>query len=101
MRTLWHAASLLVLLVGVLKSANLTGKVLEDHSNTPLALAAVRIVKVSTHTVIAELDTDGQGQFQSPPLKPGEYRIEISRPNFLDTSVRVWLTDSGRKVNAR
>ena len=74
---------------------------LEDHSNAPLALAGVRVIDVPNHTVIAELDTDGQGRFQSPPLKPGEYRLEISRANFLDTTVRVQLTDADRTLTAR
>src|SRR4051812_11100797 len=101
MKALWHAASLLVLVAGVAESASLAGKVVEDHSNAPLALAGVRVVEAATRAVIAELDTDGQGRFQSPPLKPGEYKVEISRPNFVDSSVQVQLTDSGRNVTAR
>jgi hypothetical protein len=61
----------------------------------------VRVIEVSTHTVIADLDTDRQGKFQAPPLQPSEYRLEISRPNCLDTTVEVQLSASGRTVTAR
>ena len=89
------------MLAGVAPAATLAGKVVEDHTNAPLALAGVRVIDVSTHTVIADLDTDRQGKFQAPPLQPGEYRLEISRPNFLDTTVRVQLSASGRTIAAR
>jgi hypothetical protein len=101
MKAVWHAASLLVLGSASLTAAGISGKVLEDHNNAPLALAGVRVVSEATHAVIAELDTDGQGKFQTPSLPAGPYRLEVSRPNFLDTVVRVQLTYSSRSITAR
>ena len=57
MRT--QLSALVLLTAAVAPAAVLTGTVVEDHSNNPLALAGVRIVRISPHTVIAELDTDG------------------------------------------
>jgi hypothetical protein len=63
-----------VLVAGAAPAGSLTGTVLEDGSRTPLALAAVRIIQIFGHKVIAEPDTDGQGKFQAIELPPGEYR---------------------------
>jgi hypothetical protein len=99
MRT--QLSALVVLTTAVASAAVLTGTVVEDHSNNPLALAGVRIVRISPHTVVAELDTDGQGKFETPDLPAAEYRLEIAKPNFLDTHIRIHLTNTPRNITAR
>src|SRR5438067_13002971 len=79
----------------------LEGIVIEDHTNAPVSLAEVRVVQASTLNVIAELETNGQGRFRSPILAPGEYRLEVSRPNFLKTVLRVAITDAPLTVTGR
>ena len=68
-------------------AATVSGRVVEDHSNSPLALAEIRVVRIQPHTVVVELDTDPQGRFQSPELPPAKYRLEIAKPNYVSTVI--------------
>ena len=66
----------------------IVGRIVEDHTGTPLASAGVRIFKAEAGSVLADLDTDGAGRFEAPGLPAGDYRIEVSKPNFVPTSLR-------------
>ena len=82
-------------------AGTIRGRVLEDHTNTPIPIAGVKVIQMQTHKVLAELDSDRQGRFETQDLPPGEYRLEISRPNFLDTVVRLEVTQQATAVVAR
>src|ERR1700687_4872749 len=58
-------------------AATITGRIVEDHSGSPVASAGVRIVKVGVRGLQADLETDGDGRFDAPELSEGEYKIEI------------------------
>jgi hypothetical protein len=49
----------------------------------------------------ADLETDGQGRFEAPELAEGDYRIDISRPNYLGTTVRLHLSSAGAATSVR
>jgi hypothetical protein len=70
------------------------GRVLDDHSGSPLASASVRIFQVSVRRVVADLETDRDGKFQASSLPPGDYRIEVSKPNHIATNLHVALAEN-------
>src|SRR5580698_3485825 len=78
--------------------ATIDGHVVEDHTNAPISLADVDVVQVSPHRVIAELETDSQGRFQTPELPNGEYRLEISKPSFVRATIRLDVSGPSRTV---
>ena len=71
-------------------AADLEGRVVEDHTGNPLASAEVRVVKPGQRTLAADLETTSDGRF-SANLPDGEYRLEVSKPNFIGT----WLVLTG------
>jgi hypothetical protein len=77
------------------------GVVVEDHSGTPLVSAGVRIASASSSDALADLETDSQGRFRSPDLAAGEYRLEISKPNYVDAHLRVEVKAGAPEVLAR
>lgn len=75
--------------------ATIQGTVVEDHNNAPVLSAGVRIHKTGAQRLAADLETDSQGRFEAPDLTEGEYRLEISKPNFLPASLRLNLDRGG------
>ena len=65
------------------------GRVLEDHSGAPVASADVRVFKVGVREAVADLDTDGDGRFRASDLAPGEYRLDVSKDNYVAATVRI------------
>ena len=59
------------------------GKVLQDHTGTPLSSADVRIHKVGQRQLAADLETDDAGKFSAPTLGRGDYRIEFAKTGFV------------------
>ncbi len=82
-------------------AASITGRIVEDHSGSPVASASVRIVKVGVRGLQADLETDGDGRFDAPELSEGEYKIEISKPNYLNASVRLRLSADETSTSLR
>ena len=72
--------------------AALEGIVLEDHSGKPVAHAEVCVSRLLAPPSTAYLETDAEGRFRAPDVPPGEYRITVSKPNYLDATVDVRLS---------
>ena len=86
----WLLATLLALLAaGSASPDTIDGRVVEDHTGSPLASADVRVFKIGTHAAVADLDSDALGNFRVPGLEAGEYRLEVSRQNYVTTMVRI------------
>lgn len=68
---------------------DVTGRVVEDHTGTPQASAGVRIYKADSGALAADLDTDSNGIFEAPGLPAGDYRVEVSKPNFIPATARL------------
>ena len=47
---------------------------------------------------IADVETDGEGRFLVPGLSPGEYRIEVNKPNYEGTALRVRVVEGEASV---
>src|SRR5258708_37568577 len=95
------AACGLAILATCVTADTLEGKVVEDHSGTPLASANVRVFKTGTLRAAAALDTDSDGRFQSPGLPAGEYRIEVAKPNYTSATLRFHLEGSSSPLIVR
>src|SRR5260221_12083378 len=80
----WRASAIFCLLGHFASAATINGRIVEDHSGSPVASASVRIVKTSVRGLQADLETDGDGRFDAPELTAGDYRLEISKPNYLN-----------------
>jgi hypothetical protein len=87
MSSRWLPAALAVLSVSMAMGA-IVGRIVEDHTGSPLASVGVRIFNADALSVLADLDTDGAGRFEAPGFPAGDYRVEVSKPNFVATSLR-------------
>jgi 5-hydroxyisourate hydrolase-like protein (transthyretin family) len=72
-----------------LPAETISGRVLEDHSGAPLASADVRVFRVGAHEAAADLETDAAGRFGASDLPPGEYRVEVSKRNYIGATTLV------------
>jgi hypothetical protein len=63
------------------------GRVLEDHSGSPLASVEVRVHRIGVTRLIADLETEGDGRFHLPEPPAGEYRIDISKSNYIGATL--------------
>src|SRR5579862_9938334 len=86
------------LLVATLQAASLGGKVVEDDNGTPLASVDVRLSRSGQPRLVADLDTDVSGHFNVPGLPPGEYRLELSKPNFIGLTLAFQVSDDSATI---
>jgi hypothetical protein len=91
----------LAALIPLASGATLQGRVIEDHTGSPVPSASVRMVTASLPGLAADLETDGQGHFEAPGLPEGDYRIDVTRPNYLNATIRLRLSASGAGTNIR
>jgi hypothetical protein len=82
------AAALLVALAAPALADVLQGKVIEDHTGNPLASVELRVSRPGARMLVADLETDTNGTFHTPEIGAVEYRIEVSKPNFLTATLR-------------
>lgn len=94
-----HSRRLLVVLAALSLGANicalpsesnsLSGRVLEDHTGSPIQRAAVRILPVHQPGAFAELETDREGRFTISVPPTGDYRVEVSKSNYLSVTLHL------------
>ena len=94
--------SLLVLMLAVSAAAaqgeTLEGRVVEDHTGNPLVSAEVRIRRTGAAGLAADLETNGEGRFRAPDLAPGEYQLDISKANYVATTLRLRLPAAALQI---
>ena len=76
----------LVILTGIFAGA-LGGRIVDDNSGNPIASVEVSVHRAGDG-VVAELETDGDGRFEAPELPPGDYRLDLSKPNYMRVMVQ-------------
>ena len=81
--------------------ATLDGRVVEDHSNMPLASAEIRILRLNGRAVLADLETDAEGRFHAQDLLEGEYRIEFFKALHVNAALRVRVGASSPPLTVR
>ncbi|MBZ5583980.1 MAG: carboxypeptidase-like regulatory domain-containing protein [Acidobacteriia bacterium] len=64
---------------------------LEDHSGNPLASVELRVAKEGVRQLVADLETDGSGRFHAEGIPAGDYRIDVSKPNYVPLTLRTRL----------
>ena len=84
---LLHLALLVSLQHSFLRGETIHGLVVEDHSGAPIARAEVRVTKPGTRGLVADLETDREGRFAASEVNPSEYRVEVSKANFVSTTL--------------
>lgn len=82
---------LCVLAAGPVRAESLQGRVVEDHTGRPIMAANVRVAKIGQSILAAARGTDADGTFLALNLSAGEYRIEVSKPNYLPATLRLRL----------
>src|SRR5687767_9926916 len=83
-----RVAVLIAICAGAATADTLEGRVVEDHSNNPLASVELRVYRIGQRHLAAELETDTAGRFMAEGLLPGEYRIEAAKANYIGATVR-------------
>lgn len=63
------------------------GLVVDSHSGSPIQSADVSVLRDGN--VVEELETDENGRFRTSDLSSGEYRVEVSRSNYLHAFVQM------------
>ncbi|MGO9230466.1 MAG: carboxypeptidase-like regulatory domain-containing protein [Bryobacteraceae bacterium] len=86
--------ALTVIATGVASAVPINGVVVEDRSGNSVGFAEVRVVRLADAAVMVELETDSDGRFRTPELAPGEYRLRISKPNYLDATLPFRVEES-------
>jgi hypothetical protein len=87
-------AALIAIAMSAASAASIDGVVVEDRSGASVGFAEVRVVRLADAAVLADLETDSDGHFRTPDLAPGEYRLRISKPNYLDATLPFRVEDS-------
>ena len=77
------------LMAGSAATETIAGKVVQDDSGAPLASVEVRLSRAGVAGLVADLETDTAGQFRAPDLPLAEYRLEVSKPNYVSTVLSI------------
>ena len=73
----------------------------EDHSGNPLASVELRLARDGARQLTADLETDTSGRFHAEGIPPGDYRIEVSKPNYAALTLRVKLASDATSLPLR
>lgn len=69
----------------------LGGRVVEDHTGNPLASVEIQVSRPGVYQLAAHLETTPEGRFVAEGLPDGEYRLKLSKRNYLDAELTVTL----------
>ncbi len=93
---------LLIALLGLpVYGQGLAGMVAADDTGAPVSSVSVRIFRIGKAQVVADLDTTAEGRFEAPGIPAGDYRLEIAKPNWVATSVRLAYAPGGPRLLIR
>ena len=65
--------------------ASVRGVIVSAASNAPLTKANVEVRGIDGKTVIASIITDSEGQFFLKNIRPGSYRLMVSREGYINS----------------
>jgi len=74
------------------------GRVIEDFTGNPMASAELRFRKAGMRELAADLDTDREGRVHATGLAAGEYTVEVAKPNYITTSLKLRVPANGLVV---
>ena len=79
-----------------------SGSVVEDHTGRALASAEIQVQHIGSVEILADIESDSEGRFQLPDLESGEYRIEVSKPNYVTVAMQLHVADgAGNSIVVR
>jgi hypothetical protein len=87
-----HVAVLTILASASASAVTIEGRVVADDSGASLAAADVRVYQGGSHVAVAVLEADREGRFRVSELASGEYRLEVSKPNYMGITARIPAT---------
>src|ERR1035438_6219399 len=79
-------------------SATLRASVVEDHSGHAVISAELRIAKQGVAQLIADLESDGNGRFEPVDLVDGDYVVNVSKANYIETTIRIRAESLGEPL---
>lgn len=88
----------LLIPLSILQAQDFTGRVVQDSTGDPVATAEIKVHKPGMRELIADLETDRQGNFSGSGLPPGDYAIDVLKPNFLTTTFPIRLPASSIQI---
>lgn len=88
-----------VLLVFDITAAELSGRIVQDDSNSPVPSALLRIQN-TRGSDLAEIETDAEGRFRVSLPGPGKYRLLAEKAGYLDARMAVEAA-AGARVTVR
>ena len=91
------AAPVLALAQVAASATGFEARVLDDASGNPLPSAELRFHKPGQIELAADMDTDGHGRVAAP-LPSGEYLMDVVKPNFVTTTMKVQAPATGVTV---
>jgi hypothetical protein len=75
-----------------------SGSVIEDSSGTAVPSAELRVHAPGMRELAADLETDREGRFSAPDLPPGDYSVDVSKPNFITADFRIHVPGAAPTV---
>ncbi len=87
-------AALLCLLPLALTAQDIAGRLIEDATSAPVASAALKLRKQGQRELVAELESTREGRFTAAGIPPGDYTLEVSKPNYLTATLPIRLPDT-------
>lgn len=82
----------------IAQGPTLSGSVVEDSSDAPVAAAELKIRKPGVRELIADLETDGSGRLPGVKVPPGDYRAEVTRANFIAVTFPLHIPNTALRI---
>ncbi len=80
------------------EAQDLDGLVLDDASDAPLASAELRFHKAGQYELAADLETSRDGSVRVSGIGPGEYTVDVLKPNYVTATLRLRIPAKGPLV---
>ncbi len=75
-------------------ASQFVGKVLDDANAGPLASVEINVTNLSTLQLVAVVESGSTGDFRTPDLPAGDYRISFSRRNYVPEGYVLHVTSA-------
>ncbi len=81
--------------------AVLQTSVRDDRSGQPVVSAELRVSKAGVRELLADLESDSDGRFEPLELLAGDYVLNVTKVNHIETSLRLQIGSTPQKVAFR
>lgn len=76
--------SLIIISIGVFAQKSVQSTVFDANNGMPLEMVTVRLLKAADSTLVQGAQTNGNGWFSLPKIKPGKYVLVVSSVGYTD-----------------